>query len=326
MRIVLVGGAGFIGHHLAGELIKHGHEVFVIDSLGVNNLHTVENDYHKRFLQDRLHILTAIGAEMIYQDARDYSMLSNMILSIKPDCIVQLAAVAHMNRARKTPLHTYDHSIKTLENALDIAVQSGIALDRPAPKFIYFSSSTIYGDWTSEKAVETQHCNPFGTYARLKNIGENLVKSYNEDWGLEYAIIRPSALYGDRCISGRVLQIFIEAAMNGKPLTVKGNEKLDFTYIRDLVQGVRLAIESDIVNETYNITYGEGVPVAYAAELIGTEFGAKVEYSDEVIYGPERGTLDISKARQMLGYDPRFDIDKGLGEYIAWYKRFGKNS
>ena len=326
MRVVLIGGAGFIGHHLAGELIKHGHDVFVIDSLNVNNLYTVTNDYHKRFLEDRLSILSAIGVDMIRMDARDYSMLSNTVLALDPDCIVQLAAVSHMDRADKTPFNTFDHSLRTLENALDIAVESAVALKKPPAKFIYFSSSTVYGNWTAEKAMETQHCDPIGIYGSLKLAGEHIVKAYNHAKGLDYVIIRPSALYGDRCVSGRVLQKFIEAAMDGKPLTVKGNGKLDFTYIRDLVQGVRLAIESDVVNETFNITYGEGVPVGYAAEAIKAQMDADVIYSNEPMDGPERGALDISKARQMLGYDPRFDIDKGLGEYIAWYKRFGKNS
>lgn len=321
MRVVLIGGAGFIGHNLAIELTKRSHDVTIIDSLMINNYYAVREPRYKKFLEDRLFILAGINVPVIRMDARDYHMLSETISALNPDCVVHLAAVAHMDRSDKTPYTTFDHSLRTLENALDVSVEFALARERPPPKFIYFSSSTVYGDWTSDKAVESQWCKPIGIYGSLKLAGEHMVQAYRQAKGLPYIIIRPSALYGPRCVSGRVIQRFIESALDGKPLTVRGNGKLDFTYVADLVTGVRQAIESNVVDETFNMTYGEGVPVAYVAEKIVSETGAKVVYSNEPDVGPERGTLDISKARELLTYRPKFDIDKGLSEYLTWYRR-----
>lgn len=310
MRIVIVGGAGFIGHHLAMDLKAHGHHPVVIDSLMINNLFAPGHDeLHKRMLQSRLDLLASFCIDMIRLDARDYSMLSETVSSLEPDVIVHLAAVAHMDRSDKTPHTTFDHSLRTLENALDVAVQIG------GPKFVYLSSSTVYGDWISKAAIETQPCKPKGIYGSLKLAGELMVKAYEQAKGLPYVIIRPSALYGPRCVSGRVLQKFIEMNMKGKQLAASDGE-LDFTYVKDITQGIRLAVESDVENETFNITYGEARGVLEAALMISNDIETLPAN------GLRRGTLDVSKARKMLDYNPQWPLEKGLAAYREWYEGF----
>ena len=126
-KIALIGGSGFIGHNLALELIKKGNEVFIVDSLGVNNLYSfkeedVENkSLYKSILNSRIELLNSNKIHLQIQDARDYNSLSIYLGTVKPDVIIMLAAVSHANKSNKDPHNTFDHSIRTLENCLDIA-------------------------------------------------------------------------------------------------------------------------------------------------------------------------------------------------------------
>ena len=114
-----------------------------------------------------------------------------------------------------------------------------------------------------------------GIYAALKLSGENIIKAYNQVFGLPYTIIRPSALYGERCISRRVGQIFIENIINKKEILIQGDglEKLDFTYIDDLVHGIICAIDSKkALNETFNLTYGNAQPINGLIKILKKNF------------------------------------------------------
>ncbi len=142
-RIALIGGAGFIGHNLALELKRLGAKPHIVDSLQVNNLGAFSNateDPNKalyvQLIYERLNAMRDANIPLHIVDARDYHALSRTLSDIKPDVIVQLAAVAHANRSNKDPYTTFDHSFRTLENALDIARSDGT-------HFIYFSSSMV---------------------------------------------------------------------------------------------------------------------------------------------------------------------------------------
>jgi nucleoside-diphosphate-sugar epimerase len=322
-RVALVGGAGFIGHNLALRLAECGAEPHVIDGLQVNNLGAYANasgDPNKalyvQLIQDRLDLLRNAEIPLHVLDARDYHALSRCLSDIKPATIVQLAAVAHANRANKDPYSTFDHSFRTLENALDCA--------RDDKHFIYFSSSMVYGNFEGEAVSEDRRCDPMGIYGALKYGGEKLVIAYNQVFKVPYTIVRPSALYGERCVSRRVGQAFIENALRGKRLTVNGDgtDALDFTYIEDLVQGLILCIAKDEAkNEIFNLTYGSARSLNQMASLVRDGFpGIEVDYHPRDSLMPERGTLSVDKAKRLLGYEPLFPLEKGFPRYIAWYK------
>ena len=322
-RVALVGGAGFIGHNLALRLAECGAEVHVIDGLQVNNLGAYANasgDPNKalyvQLIQERLDLLRKAEIPLHVLDARDYHALSRCLSDIKPETIVQLAAVAHANRANKDPYSTFDHSFRTLENALDCA--------RDDKHFVYFSSSMVYGNFESESVSEDRHCEPMGIYGALKYGGEKLVIAYNQVFGMPYTIVRPSALYGERCVSRRVGQAFIENALRGRKLTVNGDgsDALDFTYIEDLVQGLTLCIAKDQArNETFNLTFGGARSLNQMVSIMRDNFpGIEVDYHPRDSLMPERGTLSVDKAKRMLGYEPLFPLEKGFPRYIAWYK------
>lgn len=324
-RVLLVGGAGFIGHNLALELKKRGAEVAVVDGLEVNNLLSLhsatnklaERDLYLSIINERLELLRAAGIPLFVEDARDYPRLSLLFGQLKPQVVVLLAAVSHASRSNKDPYHTFDHSFRTLENALDNARDS-------VEHFIYFSSSMVYGNFPDGAVNEETNCNPLGIYGALKFGGEKLVIAYNQVFKLPYTIVRPSALYGERCISRRVGQVFIENALRGNDLVIKGDgdECLDFTYIGDLVNGVCCAIGNEGgKNQIFNLTYGQGRSLNEMASIVQSEFpGIKVNHMERDALMPERGTLDVSKAKKLIGYEPSFPLDVGYRRYIEWYR------
>lgn len=327
-RVALIGGAGFIGHNLALALQARGAEAHIVDSLQVNNLGAFSNasgdpnkTLYMNLIYERLDALHQAGIPLHVVDARDYHMLSRCLVDIKPDAIVQLAAVAHANRSNKDPFSTFDHSFRTLENALDFARGDHT-------HFVYFSSSMVYGNFEGDAVTEERHCDPMGIYGALKYGGEKLVIGYHQVFQLPYTIVRPSALYGERCVSRRVGQAFIENALRGIPLTINGDgsDALDFTYIGDLVQGILLCLEKpEARNQAFNLTYGSARSLNQMVEVVKQNFpGIEVKYNPRDQLMPERGTLSVDKARRLIGYEPQFPLEKGFVRYIDWYKGLAK--
>lgn len=326
-RVLLIGGAGFIGHSLALRLKKEGFEVLVIDALQVNNLVSlsdsritlIQKGFYRHVVEERLNLLQAAEIPLYIEDARDYVRLSRAAAEFKPDAIFLLAAVAHASRANKDPYMTFDHSFRTLENALDIAKSF------PNTQFVYFSSSMVYGEFLGQSPTEEVMCKPKGIYGSLKLGGEHLVRAYSDVFGFPATIVRPSALYGPGCISRRVIQVFIENAIQDHNLVIQGSgdEALDFTYITDFLDGlVALTLNNRAFGQTFNLTRGEAQSISTAAKEIQTYFpDISVEYKERDALNPERGSLDISKARTLLNYNPKTDLSDGIQKYIDWYKQ-----
>jgi nucleoside-diphosphate-sugar epimerase len=325
-RVALIGGAGFIGHNLALRLQALGAEPHVVDSLQVNNLGAFtttpagnpNSKLYVGFINERLDLLRRAEIPLHIVDARDYHLLSPHLGAIQPHVVVQLAAIAHANRANKDPYSTFDHSMRTLENALDCVRER-------KPHFIFFSSSMVYGNFEGEAAREDRRCDPMGIYGALKYAGEKLVIAYNQVFDLPYTIVRPSALYGERCVSRRVGQAFIENAIRGMDVTVNGDgsDMLDFTYIDDLVQGIVLCIAREQArNQVFNLTYGDARSLNQMAEILRQHFPAtRVSHQPRDLLMPERGTLCVDKARELLGYAPAYPLERGYVSYIQWYKK-----
>lgn len=322
--VALVGGAGFVGHHLALRLAGLGARPQVIDSLEVNNLGAFPADrahggsgLYRQMILDRLDLLQAAGIPFHLVDARDGAALRRTLEAIEPDCIVHLAGVAHANRADNDPAHACDHIARTLENSLEAARTLGSHL-------ISFSSSMVYGHFGGDAVTEDRRCAPLGIYGAVKYGGEKLVTAYGQVFGLSYTIIRPSALYGERCVSRRVGQAFIESALRRQPLVVKGDgsEALDFTHINDLVRGAVLCItHPGARNQVFNLTFGDARSLRQMIDLMQTEFpDLEVEFQPRDERLPLRGTLDIGKARRLLDYDPACPLETAFPEYIRWYK------
>ena len=324
MTVVITGGAGFIGHNLAVRLMRAGAHVHVIDGLQVNNLNEFAGDVNQvpnrelylSIIHDRMGLLREANIPLHVLDVRDYHMMSRVMADIKPDAIVHLAAVAHANKANKEPHFTFDHSLPTLQNTLDCA--------RPLnAHFVYFSSSMVYGNFRDAMVTEDSVCEPLGIYGALKFAGEKIVVAYNQVFDVPYTIVRPSALYGERCVSRRVTQVFIENALQRLPIQIEGDgsDRLDFTYIDDVVNGVMAILTNDNArNQVFNLTYGSSRSIADLAKILREHVpGVVVKNKARDRLMPSRGTLSMDKARQLLGFTPQCPLEKGYPRYIQWY-------
>lgn len=326
-RIAIVGGAGFIGHNMAVKLKEAGHEPSVIDSLYVNNYlylqssNTVVHDreLYLKMVNQRMELLREKGIQFYAQDAREYHELSRLLVTLDPQVIVLLAAVSHADRSNKDPYSTFDHSFRSLENTLDYC-RTAVSMEH----FVYFSSSMVYGHFTEGFVTEESNCEPLGIYGALKYGGEKLVIAYNQVFNIPYTIVRPSALYGERCISRRVAQIFVENAIQGRDIVIKGDgsDRLDFTYIQDLVHGVQCVIEHEKSRgQIFNLTYGESRSLSELANIVRNHFpDININYLPKDNLMPNRGTLSVEKARSVIGYSPSHPLETGMEKYIQWYR------
>tara|TARA_Y100000294_G_C8507225_1_gene317211 strand:- start:544 stop:1110 length:567 start_codon:yes stop_codon:yes gene_type:complete len=183
----------------------------------------------------------------------------------------------------------------------------------------------VYGNFKKQEVNENDICEPIGIYGALKYSAEKIIKAYNQTFNLPYTILRPSALYGERCISRRVGQIFIESALNNTEIKIQGdgNEKLDFTYIEDLVGGIINVLESkNSINETFNITFGQSRSTNTLLEILKKEFkDVKVSYEKRDKLMPIRGTLSTAKAIKLIGYSSKWPLENGYPRYVQWYKK-----
>ena len=248
-RVMLIGGAGFIGHNLALRLREARVETMAVDNLMVNSL--VDNVFvagqdgtrrqlYQNFLLDRFMLMRDAGVELRNADARNMADLSRAFDEFRPTKAVHLSAIASAVDARKDPGLCFDLQLLTLRNVVELCRLGHDQVNQ----VMFMSSSTVYGDFEGDSVDETVRPRPRGIYANAKYMGERLLRTYRQQHGLGITIVRPSALYGERCISRRVSQIFIENALTGKPLLLEGggDGRLDFTYIDDLVEGQILTL------------------------------------------------------------------------------------
>jgi nucleoside-diphosphate-sugar epimerase len=178
----------------------------------------------------------------------------------------------------------------------------------------------VYGDF-KDQVLEDDPCNPIGQYGIMKLAGEDLVKDYHRRGAFDYAIVRPSAVYGPLDVEDRVVAKFMLAAMRGHQLRINGaQETLDFTYVDDAADGiVAAATRIMAANRTYNITKSHSVSLLEAAEKIVAMVGrGTIDVQDRDADFPSRGALNIDRARVILGYDPKVDVDEGFQNYYNW--------
>lgn len=329
-RIMLIGGAGFIGHNLALELARMGADVLIADNLMVNSL--IENVYeeqrnpvqrqaYQEFLLSRFELLRDAGVHLRNCDARILADLGRVFEEYSPTKVVHLAAISSAVDAKKEPGLAFDLQLLTLRNALELIRPRINTINQ----VMFLSSSTVYGDFDGDSVDETTFPKPEGIYANAKYMGERLIRTYRTQYGLGTTVIRPSALYGERCISRRVSQVFVENALTGKPLLLEGggDGRLDFTYINDLVQGMVRALalhEKPEDSNTFNITFGNARTIADLAAIVKSVVpDAILEERPRAVDKPIRGTLSTKRAETILGFKPEWKLEDGYRQYCEWY-------
>jgi nucleoside-diphosphate-sugar epimerase len=329
-RVMLVGGAGFIGHNFALELRNVGADVMVVDNLMVNSL--IDNVYdgerqdrqrtvYLDFLLDRFELMREAGVELRNADARLLTDLNRLFDEFKPTKVVHMCAIASAVEARKNPGLCFDLQLITLRNVLELCRTNHENINQ----VMLMSSSTVYGDFEGASVDESTRPRPRGIYANAKFMAERLLRTYNHQHGLGTTIIRPSALYGERCISRRVSQVFIENALNEKPLLLEGggDGRLDFTYIKDLINGMVRALalhEGGDSSQTFNLTFGQARTIADLAAVVKSVVpNAILEERPRAEDKPIRGTLSTKRAEELLGFKAEWTLDEGYKKYCEWY-------
>jgi nucleoside-diphosphate-sugar epimerase len=310
MKILVTGGLGLIGHNVVQRLESQGHDVVVTDTrTNYGIIPQAELDY---LMSERLKKIS--GNNIYHIDITDADNFDWLVSKHQPEVIIHMASFPRQKVVNANPAWGSRVMMEGLINICESAKKHGVG------RVVYISSSMIYGNF-DDQVTEDYHCRPIGQYGIMKLTGEDIVKDYHRRGAFEYAIIRPSAVYGPLDVEDRVVAKFMLAAMRGGILNVNGaGETLDFTYVDDAADGIVAAAVTDHArNNTYNITKSHSVSLLEAAEMIVKIVGkGKIECRDKDADFPSRGALNIDRARDILGYDPRVDVEEGFQKYYEW--------
>ena len=309
-KFLVTGGHGLIGHNVVQRLQARGEDVVVMDTnttYGIIPQHEIDYLLEERFKKMESHVF-------YNDDIVDASAVEYIMNKEKPQVLIHMASFPRQKVVNANPGHGADVMMRGLINLLESAKKHGVE------RFVYISSSMVYGDF-EDQVLEDDECRPQGQYGIMKLAGEWLVKDYARKTGMEYVIIRPSAVYGPLDVEDRVVAKFMLTAMRGGTLKVNGaSETLDFTYVDDAADGI-VAAATRIMsrNNTYNITKSHSVTLQDAAEMIVEIVGSgSIEVRDKDADFPSRGALNIDRARTILGFDPKVDVHEGFQKYYEW--------
>ena len=312
-RILVTGGAGFIGSHIADRLLKEGFEVTVIDNLDTGRLENIANHQDKKEFN------------FIKGDIRDFNLVKETMQDM--DAVFHEAALASVTLSVEKPLLTNDINVTGTLNVLKAAS------DLHVKRFIFASSAAVYGNAVSPLKREDMTTNPTSPYGVSKLAAEVYVRLFCKVYGLETVALRYFNVYGPKqrfdiqCAYGGAITIFTNRLLRNKSPLIYGDgeQTRDFVYIQDVVEANMLALKSrDAAGEVFNVGTGTNVSVNQVANTLKEIMDRK---DLETIYADSRptdirhGYADITKAQKILGYNPRFSFKEGLTELVNWYTK-----
>lgn len=314
MKILITGGAGFIGSHFAVKMLQEQHDVAIID-----NLHPYYSPERK--LQ-HLEEIKKIGDFHFYQtDLLHRDETIDTIKKISPDAIVHLAALPGVAYSILRPLEYIDYDVKATVNVLEGAGQAGVK------QVIFASSSSVYGSMNNIPFKEEMASGkPISPYAASKYSAESFCHVYGHLYGIDIKILRFFTVYGPWGRPDMAIANFIKKLKNGDEITIFGQGgSRDYTYVSDIVNGMSLALSNLEGSAILNI--GSGRPVAM--EQLLTELKRffpemKVKHEGERAGDVERTWADITLARDLIGYEPQVDFSKGIEETVIWANKYEK--
>ena len=309
-KFLVTGGLGLIGHNVVQRLQQRGEEVVIVDNRTTYGIiPQAELDY---LMEERWRKIAP--TDVYYTDIAEGSKIDQIVANHKPEVIIHMASFPRQKVVNANPAWGARVMMEGLMNICESAKSHGVE------RVVYISSSMVYGDF-EDQVLEDDECSPQGQYGIMKLAGEWLVKDYARKTGMEYVIIRPSAVYGPLDVEDRVIAKFMLTAMRGGELQVNGaGETLDFTYVDDAADGiVSAATRIMSKNNTYNITKSHSVTLLQAAEMVvGIVGRGSINVRDRDQDFPSRGALNIDRAKTILGYDPKVDVEEGFRKYYEW--------
>ncbi len=314
MRILVTGGAGFIGSNLVGELLQHPtvSHVRVLDNLATGSLKNIEE------------FQSNPNFEFMEGDIRDYETCLRACKGT--DRVTHQAALGSVPRSINDPLTTNDVNITGTLNIFTAAKENNIK------RIVYAASSSTYGDHPGLPKVEDKIGNPLSPYAVTKFVNELYAKVYADLYGTQFIGLRYFNIFGPKQNPNgpyaAVIPLFAEAVLQNKPPTINGDgeHSRDFTFVANAVQANILSLfteNKEAVNQVYNIACGHQTSLNELFDHLKKEENSKLE----AIHGPERkgdvkhSLADISKAKSLLGYDPKISVKEGLQKTMNWYRQ-----
>lgn len=304
MKILVTGGAGFVGSHLVDACVARGDEVIVIDH------HKKEK---KRFPNQRA---------KIYKIGITDPSIKTIIAQERPDAVCHLAAQISVTRSVADPIHDADVNIVSSLPLLEYASELGVK------KFVFASSGgAIYGDHGVLPTPELQDAKPISPYGVAKQMFEYYLQSFYQTRGMPYVALRFSNIFGPRQMmhdegEGSVMAIFLSRLLTGDPVTIfgDGSATRDFVFVKDAVRAFLHALDSDHVG-VVNISTGREVSVQELWDALQEIHGAE----HRVLYAPDRpgeitrSVLARDLAREKLGWEPQTSFEEGLRETYNWF-------
>jgi UDP-glucuronate 4-epimerase len=309
MRILVTGGAGFIGSHLVDALCARGDTVIVIDDF---------NDFYDPAVKRSN--LRKTPAKIFQVDVCNQEQVNSIFQTERPEAVVHLAARAGVRPSIQYPDLYLKTNIFGTFNLLEAAKCSGIS------KFVFASSSSVYGATPQlpfrEDQVLTQTLSP---YASTKLAGEHLCSNYSHLYGLKVFCLRFFTVYGPRQRPDLAIHKFTRLIAHGKPIEVYGDGTVrrDFTFIDDIIQGVLGAIDFEgSPFEIFNLGENQTVELSQVIHLIEKALGksAVIEYQPPAPGDMPQTYADISKATRLLNYRPTTLIEKGIPRFVEWFQ------
>ena len=310
MKFLVTGGLGLIGHNVVQRLQKRGEEVVIVDNRTTYGI--VPQDELDYLMAERWKKIDP--TDVYYTDIAEGVKIDQIVANHKPEVIIHMASFPRQKVVNANPAVGARVMMEGLMNICESAKKHGVE------RVVYISSSMVYGDF-EDQVEEEAECKPIGQYGIMKLAGEDIVRDYHRRGAFDYAIVRPSAVYGPLDVEDRVVAKFMLQAMRGDVLRVNGaGETLDFTYVDDAADGiVAAATRVMAANRTYNITKSHSVSLLEAAEMIVKIVGkGKIECRDRDADFPTRGALCIDRAKVILGFDPKVDVEEGFQNYYKW--------
>ena len=307
-RVLVTGGAGFIGSHLVDELVKEGFEVTVLDNFSTGRIENIRHHLEKEKIR------------FIKGDVRDRRDVEEALEGV--DAVFHLAAITSVPYSIKHPEITYEVNVNGTKNLLEACLHKDIE------RLIYLSTCAVYGEPEYLPIDEKHPTNPISPYAWSKLKAEESCMRFYAAHGLEAVVLRPFNVYGSRQRNdyyGGVVARFIEHIRCGEPPVIYGDgtQTRDFIYVDDAVRAFILALNNkNAVGRRFNIA--TGIPtsinglVGILVELFGAE-GLKPKYVDAIKGDIRHSYADIREAKKHLGFEPRISLREGLSTLIEFY-------
>ncbi len=311
MRILVTGGAGFIGSNLVRSLLERGDEVRVLDNFSTGKRENLEDVWS--------------DIELIEGDIRDPATCS--AASDGVDGILHQAALGSVPRSVEDPVTTHDVNVNGTMNLLLAARERGVE------RFVFASSSSIYGDAPDEVKIETLPPRPVSPYAASKLAGEAYTVVFRHAYGMKTVALRYFNVFGPYQDPGSmyaaVIPLFAAALLREESPTIYGDggQSRDFTYIDNVVQANLLALEcpDEACGHYYNVACGASSTVNALFRRMRDRIGEAVSHVEPKYAAPRAGDVrsslaSIDKARKLLGYEPRVGFEKGIAKTVDWYE------